>query len=125
MRVKPLFSSVAGNSFRACSPSFVISQISRDPNRPGPAVNAIFEPSGDTDHAVASSRILFGARPNRETTQMLVLPPGTAAFAKKLVLSGSQEAIDHAAFAFNDSGCEMVCISPLAINCTCTPNRST
>ena len=28
----------------------------------------------------------------------------SVAFAKKLVLSGSQEAIHHAAFAFNDSG---------------------
>src|SRR6267378_3343922 len=104
----PLFSSVAGNSFRARSPSFVISQISRDPNRPGTAVNATCEPSGETDHAVASSRIFLGARPSKETIQILVLPPGTVAFARKLVLSGNQEAIDHAAFAFNDSGWETV-----------------
>jgi len=46
---------------------------------------------------------------------MLVLPPGTAAFARKLVLSGSHEAIDHAAFASSDSGWGTVCVSPVAI----------
>ena len=56
---------------------------------------------------------------------MLVLPPGTVAFATKLVLSGNQEAIDHAALATSDSGWETVCVSPLAINCTCIPNEST
>ena len=43
---------------------------------------------------------------------MLVLPPGTVAFARKLVLSGSQEAIDHAALASSDSGWETVWVSP-------------
>ena len=47
----------------------------------------------DIDHAVGSSRIFLGARPNKETIQMLVLSPGTVAFARKLVPTGSQEAI--------------------------------
>src|ERR1700693_4029229 len=104
IRAKPLFSSVAAKSLWACSPSFVINQTSRDPNRLGIVVKATCEPSEDTDHAVASSRIFLGARPNRETIQMLVLPPGMAAFANKLVLSGSQEAIDHPALTSSDSG---------------------
>src|SRR5882724_969993 len=102
--MKPLFSSVAPKSFRGCSPSRVISQTSRDPNRLGNVVNTICEPSGATDQAVASSRIFLGALPNRGMIQMLGLPSGTVALARKLVLLARQAAIDHAPLASRNSG---------------------
>src|SRR5271168_3462396 len=104
-----LFSS-ASNSFRACSPSGFIIQISRSPNLLSFLPKAIALPSGETAHATALSRTLRGEPPCTETVQMLdVFDEKSVGFslagwalARNLVLSGNHalEPISHFRLSF-------------------------
>ena len=116
-------SSVA-KSFSGCSPFGPMSHTSRSPKLPVFVVKVTFEPSGATDHAVASSRILRGGPPKAETTQILVCC-SMVAFARKRVPSGNQGPIHHSApLSSSAFGCGIVRISPVAVSCKWIPFTS-